>query len=67
MHSVKTLGLFLGKAHEARGDDFELIGLEHFDNVTDVSCFNSVGLDDGKGTFYCHISPIQDYSRHASK
>jgi hypothetical protein len=57
MHGVKTFSFFLAKAHEARGDDFELIGLEHFDNVTDVSRFHSVGLDDGKGAFYCHVPP----------
>jgi hypothetical protein len=67
MHGVKAFSFFLGKAHEARGDDFEPVRLEHFDNVTDVSRFNSVGLDNGKSGFYCHISPIQDYSRHASK
>jgi hypothetical protein len=54
MHGVKTLRFFLGKAHKARGDDFELIGLEHFDNVTYVSRFNSVGLDDGQSALGCH-------------
>jgi hypothetical protein len=54
MHGVKTLSFFLGKAHEARGDDFELIGLEHFDNVTDVSRFNSVGLNDRQSALGCH-------------
>jgi len=59
MHRIKSFGFILGKIHQARCDYLEVICFENLEDVARVSRRHSVGLYNGKGTFYSHVPPSE--------
>ncbi len=52
--AVELFGLRVGHADHLLSDDGETAFFEKANNGADFVCFDSVGLNDGEGTFDCH-------------
>ena len=54
VHGIKTFGFALRQPDQARGNDLELVRLEHLDDVAYVRVGHGVRLDDREGALYRH-------------